>query len=47
MKSITNKDGFIQITFPPVAYEIESLNNEIKSIFTDKEYFTQEAYPSL
>ena len=28
-KSITDEDGFIQITIPPGAYEIESLNKEI------------------
>ena len=30
MKSITDEDGFFQITITPGAYEIESLNNEIK-----------------
>ena len=30
LKSITDEDGYIQITIPPGAYEIESLNNEIK-----------------
>ena len=29
-KTITDGDGFIQITVPPGAYEIQSLNNEIK-----------------
>ena len=29
MKSITDEDGFIQITIPPGAYELENLNNEI------------------
>ena len=32
-KSINNKYGFIEITIPASAYEIESLNNEIKRIF--------------
>ena len=27
LKSITDEDGFIQITLPQGAYEIESLNN--------------------
>ena len=26
-ETITNEDGFIKITIPPGAYEIESLNN--------------------
>ena len=35
IKTITDKDGYIQITIPPGAYEIESLNNEIKRIIID------------
>ena len=35
MKSLTDEDGFIQITIPPGAYEIESLNDEIKRIIFD------------
>ena len=37
IKSITDEDGYIQITIPPGAYEIESLNNEIKRIVIDEE----------
>ena len=44
-KSITNADDFIQITIPPCAYKIESLNNEIKRIIIDEEYFTESDYP--
>ena len=44
-KSITNKDGFIQITIPPGAYGMESLNNEIKRIFIDEGHFTEADYP--
>ena len=44
-KPITDKDGFIQFTIPPGAYEIESLNNEIRSILTDEECFTEANYP--
>ena len=33
------------ITIPSGAYEIESLNDEIKKIFIDDEYFTYENYP--
>ena len=40
MKSITGEDNFIQITIPPGAYEIESLNNEIKRIIIDEEHYT-------
>ena len=44
-KTITNEEGFIQITIPPGAYEIESLNKEIKRIITDKGYYTEANYP--
>ena len=36
MKSIIDKDGYMQSTIPPGAYEIESFNNEIKQIFLMK-----------
>ena len=45
IKSITDKDGYIQITIPPGAYEIESLNNEIKRIIIDEEHYTELIYP--
>ena len=44
-KSITDKDGFIQITIPSGACEIESLNNEIKRIIIDEEHYTDANYP--
>ena len=44
-KSISDEDGFIQITLPPGAYEIENFNNEIKRIIIDEEYFTEANYP--
>ena len=44
-KTITNEDGFIKITIPPGAYEIESLNNEIKRIIIDEEHYTEANYP--
>ena len=44
-KTITDGDGFIQITILPGAYEIESLNNEIKSIIFDEEHYTESIYP--
>ena len=45
LKSFTNEDGFTQITIPPGAYEIESLNNEFKRIIIDEGLFTQAKYP--
>ena len=44
-KTITDEDGFIKITIPPGAYEIESLNNEIKRIIIDEEHYTEANYP--
>ena len=44
-KTISDDDGFIKITIPPGAYEIESLNNEIKRIIIDEEYYTESNYP--
>ena len=44
-KSITNEDRFIKITIPPGAYEIESLNKEIKRIVIDEEHYTEANYP--
>ena len=38
-------DDFIQIRIPNSAYEIESLNDEIKQIIIDKGYYTEEDYP--
>ena len=36
-KSIHDRDGFLKITIPPGAYQVESLKNETKRIFTDEE----------
>ena len=36
---------FIQIRIPEGAYEIESLNDEIKRNIIDKEHYTEETYP--
>ena len=44
LKSITDDDS-IQITIPPGAYEIESLNIEIKRIIIDQEHYTETNYP--
>ena len=43
-KSIIEED-FIQINIPPGAYELESLNDEIKRNIIDKEYYTEANYP--
>ena len=44
-KTITNEHGFIKIAIPPGAYEIESLNNEIKRIIIDEQLYTEANYP--
>ena len=44
-KTITDEDGFVKITIPPGAYEIESLNDEIKRIIIDEEHYTEANYP--
>ena len=44
-KSITDDDHYIMITIPPGAYEIESLNDEIKRIIINDEHFTEANYP--
>ena len=43
-KSIIEED-FTQIRIPNGAYEIESLNKEIKRILIDKEYYNEGNYP--
>ena len=43
-KSITDEE-FIQIRIPKAAYEIEALNNEIKRIMIDQEYYQEGDYP--
>ena len=45
MKSITDEDGFVQITIPPGAYEIEALDNEIKRIIIDEGHYSRNDYP--
>ena len=44
-KTISGEDGFIQITIPPGAYEIESLNDEIKRITIDEGHYREANYP--
>ena len=43
-KSISD-DGFIQITIPKRAYEIESANNENKRIIIEEGHYTEFNYP--
>ena len=45
MKSISDEDGYIQITTHPGAYKIESLKSEIKRIIIDEERFTEANHP--
>ena len=45
-KSI-NEDEFSVISIPSGAYEMESLNDEIKRILVKDGYFTQENYPFI
>ena len=45
MKSITDEDGYIQITVPSSAYEIENLNNEMKRIIIDEKHYNEIDYP--
>ena len=44
-ETISDDDGFIKTTIPSGAYEIESLNNEIKRIIIDAEHYTEATYP--
>ena len=44
-KSITDDDHYIMITIPPGAYEIESLDDEIRRIIINDRYFTEDTYP--
>ena len=46
-KSITDEDGFIQITKPPCVYKLESLDNEIRRIIIGEERYTEAIYPFL
>ena len=45
IKSITDKDVYIQKTIPPGAYELENLNFEIKRIIIDEGHYTEANYP--
>ena len=45
MKSITDEDGFVQITIPPGAYKTEAIDKEIKGIIIGEDHFTEANYP--
>ena len=40
-KTITDDDGFLQISVPLGVYEIKSLNDEIKRVIIDEEHYTE------
>ena len=44
-KSISDEDGFVQITISNEAYELENLNIEIKRIIIDEAHYTEATYP--
>ena len=44
-KSLTDEDGYIHITSPPGASEIESLNFETKTIIIGDGHYTEADYP--
>ena len=44
-KTITDEDGFVKITIPPGAYEIEGLDKELKRIIISEEHYTEAIYP--
>ena len=44
-KSITDRDHYIMITIPQGAYEIESLDDEIRRIIINDMHFSEENYP--
>ena len=44
-KSVSDEDGFVQITISPGAYKLENLNNEIKRVIIDEELYTEANYP--
>ena len=45
MKTNTVEDGFVKITIPHGAYEIEALDKELKRIFSGEDHFTEAIYP--
>ena len=45
LKSNTDEDVYIQITSPPGAYEIETLNHQTKRVIFDESQYTEANYP--
>ena len=45
MKSFPNEDGFVEVTIPPGAYEIEALDKKLKRIIIGEDHFTEVNYP--
>ena len=45
MKSITDEDGFVQITIKLGAYKIEALDQELKRVIISENHFTEANYP--
>ena len=45
MISITDEDGFVQITIPPGAYEIEAIDKKLKKIIIGEDLFAEAKYP--
>ena len=43
--SVTDNDGFLQITIPPCVQKVESLKIEVKRIIIDEAHFTEVYYP--
>ena len=43
--SITDEDGYIQVTIPPSAYKNESLIKEIQRRISDEKHYTEANYP--
>ena len=44
-KSVTDDDGFIQISIPKRVFEKEALEKEIRRLIIDGSYYTEEIYP--
>ena len=44
-KSISDEESFLQIPISQGAYELETLNDEIKRIIIEEEHYTEANYP--
>ena len=45
IKSMTDKNGYIQIQLPNGAYKLVNLNIKIKKIIIEEEHYTESNYP--